>query len=51
MEARRTSERTGQGSAPPGWLRALGAVAIAAHGGALLYAVAIGIANFHRIGV
>ena len=35
----------------PTWLRALGAVALAAIGAAAAYAVAIGAANFSRIGV
>jgi len=35
----------------PIWLRALGVIALAAIGGAMAYAVAIGIANFSRIGV
>jgi len=35
----------------PSWLRALGGVALAAIGAALAYAVAIGVANFPRIGV
>ena len=35
----------------PIWLRALGAVALAAIGAALAYAVAISAANFARIGV
>jgi hypothetical protein len=39
------------GPAIPIWLRALGAIALAAIGAAGAYAVAIGIANFARIGV
>jgi hypothetical protein len=35
----------------PIWLRALGVVALAAIGAAAAYAVAIGAANFSRIGV
>lgn len=35
----------------PGWLLALGAVAIAAIGAAAAYAVVIAAANFARIGV
>ena len=35
----------------PLWLRALGGVALAAIGGGMLYAVAIAVANFSRIGV
>ena len=35
----------------PVWLRALGGVALAAIGGGMLYAVAIAVANFSRIGV
>jgi hypothetical protein len=35
----------------PSWLRALGAVALAAIGAAAAYAVAIAAANFSRIGV
>jgi hypothetical protein len=35
----------------PGWLRAIGAIALAAIGAAATYAVAIGAANFARIGV
>jgi hypothetical protein len=35
----------------PIWLRAIGVLALAAIGGAMGYAVAIGIANFSRIGV
>lgn len=35
----------------PGWLRALGALALVAIGGSMLFAVAIGIANLGRIGV
>lgn len=35
----------------PGWLRALGIVALAAIGAAAAYAVAIGVTNFSRIGV
>lgn len=42
------SQRT---PAAPIWLRALGALALTALGGAMLYAVAIGAANFSRIGV
>ncbi len=38
-------------STSPWWLRALGALALGAIGGSLLFAVAIGIANFSRIGV
>jgi hypothetical protein len=40
-----------RGPVVPVWLRALGGLALAAIGGAMLYAVAIGIANFSRIGV
>jgi hypothetical protein len=40
-----------QGSKTPGWLWALGALALAMIGGSLLFALAIGIANFSRIGV
>ncbi len=35
----------------PIWLRALGALALVAIGGSMLFALAIGIANFSRIGV
>ena len=35
----------------PIWLRAVGALALMAIGGAMLFAVAIGIANYSRIGV
>jgi hypothetical protein len=35
----------------PGWLRALGVIALAAIGAAAAYAVAIAAANFSRIGV
>jgi hypothetical protein len=35
----------------PGWLRAIGVAAIAAIGAAAAYALAIGAANFARIGV
>jgi len=35
----------------PGWLWAIGVVAVAAIGGALVFAVGIGISNFDRIGV
>ena len=35
----------------PGWLRALGVVAVGAIAAAMLFAVAIGIANVGRIGV
>ena len=35
----------------PLWLRALGALALGAIGGAMLYAISIGISNFARIGV
>ena len=35
----------------PGWLWAIGALALAAIAGSMLFAVAIGIANFGRIGV
>jgi hypothetical protein len=35
----------------PLWLRALGGVAVAAIGGGMLYAIAIGLANISRIGV
>lgn len=35
----------------PGWLWALGILALAAIAGSMLFAVAIGIANFDRIGV
>lgn len=35
----------------PLWLRALGALALGAIGGSMLYAISIGIANFSRIGV
>lgn len=35
----------------PIWLRAFGALALTAIGGAMLFAVAIGIANYSRIGV
>ena len=37
--------------AVPIWLRALGALALTALGGAMLYAIAIGVLNFSRIGV
>jgi hypothetical protein len=47
------SERHGGAGAQPAplWLRALGALVLAAMGGAMVYAVAIGIANWSRIGV
>jgi hypothetical protein len=47
------SQHVSDPSAPPIpiWLRALGAVAIAAIAAAVTYAVAIGVANFSRIGV
>jgi hypothetical protein len=35
----------------PAWLRAIGAIALAAIGAAAIYAMAIGAANFERIGV
>ena len=35
----------------PVWLRAIGVIALAAIGAAAAYAVAIGAANFGRIGV
>jgi hypothetical protein len=35
----------------PLWLRALGGLALALLGAAMLYAVAIGLANYTRIGV
>jgi hypothetical protein len=35
----------------PAWLRAIGAIALAAIGAAAAYAVAIGATNFARIGV
>jgi hypothetical protein len=35
----------------PLWLTALGVIALAAIGASLAYAVAIGVANFSRIGV
>jgi hypothetical protein len=35
----------------PAWLVGLGALAVVAILAALAYAVAIGVANFHRIGV
>lgn len=38
-------------SGTPGWLWAIGGVALAAIGASMLFAVAIGIANFGRIGV
>jgi hypothetical protein len=37
--------------AVPIWLRAFGALALTALGGAMLYAIAIGIVNYSRIGV
>jgi hypothetical protein len=37
--------------AVPGWLWALGVIAVAAIGGSMLFALAIGITNFGRIGV
>jgi hypothetical protein len=33
------------------WLRALGAFALTALGGAMFYAIAIGVVNYSRIGV
>jgi hypothetical protein len=41
------------GGAPPSpvWLRALGVLALAAIAGSLVFALAIGVANFARIGV
>jgi hypothetical protein len=36
---------------PPLWLRGLGALALALIGAAMLYAVAIGLVNYSRIGV
>jgi hypothetical protein len=41
----------GRGTPPPAWLRALGVLALAAIVGSLGFAVAIGVANFARIGV
>jgi hypothetical protein len=35
----------------PGWLRALGVFSLVALGAAAAYALAIGVANFPRIGV
>jgi hypothetical protein len=35
----------------PLWLRALGALAVTAIGASMLYAIAIGVVNFSRIGV
>jgi hypothetical protein len=37
--------------AVPLWLRALGALAVFAIGASMLYAIAIGVANFSRIAV
>jgi hypothetical protein len=41
----------GGGAPSPGWLRALGVLALAAIVGSLGFAIAIGVANFARIGV
>ncbi len=35
----------------PGWLRALGAFALLVIAGSMVFAVAIGVLNFSRIGV
>ena len=43
--------QTTQSTRSPLWLRGLGALALVAIGAAALYAVAIGIENFSRIGV
>jgi hypothetical protein len=47
MQARHSGARP----AVPLWLRAAGVIAIAAIGGGMLYAAAIALTNFSRIGV
>jgi len=46
-----SGDRASSGVPVPIWLRAIGGLALAAIGGAMLYAIAIGIENFSRIGV